>query len=146
MCCKQMPLLLHVSRYPSSTLLNTRRFILLLFCVCDSSVYVRIYVEQFDFAPGTFAACQKTTDCLKCRNMLASGKHGQKGYFYTNRGDMNKSGIRNGINPPSCLECNVFSNGPCWIRIFQLLCLHEAFLFWSGTHIICARVNTATGS
>lgn len=60
-------------------LLYTRRFILLLFCVCDSSDYVRIYVEQFCFASGMFAARRKTIDCLKCRNMLASGRHGQKG-------------------------------------------------------------------
>lgn len=127
-------------------LLYTRHFIVLLFCVCDSSVCVRIYVERFCFAPGMFAARQKATDCLKCRNVLASGRHGQKGSFYPNRGDMNKLGIRYSLNHPSRSEWNVFSNGLCWIRIFQLLCLREAFLFWSGTHIICVHVNTVTGS
>lgn len=127
-------------------LLYTKHFILLLFCVFDSSVYVCIYIEQFCFAPGMFAARQKATDCLKCRNVLMLGRHGQKGSFYPNWGDMNKFGIRKSLNHSSRLEWNVFSNGPCWIRIFQLLCLREAFLFWSGTHIICVHVNTATGS
>lgn len=147
LCSKQTPPLLPFPDIPPQVGCSpcSKHFILLLSCICAHfTVYSCssfFYISKWTCVLLPLA--EKRPPAVKARMHHVDGDqtHALKDNFTPTKEARSEQvrtctlvGLRIGINHPSSSGWNLFPNGPHRIRIFQLTCLLEAFLFWSGFH------------
>lgn len=120
--------------------------------MCVKCLFSVFKMDPFHFTAIMFSASQKTTSCRKGGN--ADVTHKRSGSNLTPTRKTESEWVRTWTPLGIIVSMSLFSlsetffplNGPDWIRIFPLKCLHEVFAIGTYSNSVCPCKHSYSGS